>query len=146
VTTPSTHSRDTQIKGMSDEEKAERSARNRVGSGGNFGSINKGETDRLFDVNHDEEEFNNKPVKKANMRGIAIIMACCAGLLFGTCFNPPQHVSDMSKSKFCSKVKGFGNDNDKVLCNDINRYCQSNLSEAFGGCDELSSFNGRMCV
>ena len=32
-------------------------------------------------------------------------MALAAGLLFGTCFNPPQHIVDQTKEMFCAKVR-----------------------------------------
>ena len=66
-----------------------------------------GEMDPLFDVNHGDD-YDTKPVdsasSQANLRVIAIVMACAAGLLFGTCFNPPQVKSIMQHTPICSHI------------------------------------------
>lgn len=64
-------------------------------------------------------------------------------MLFGSCFNPPVYVVDQSNQKFCSHIS------DETFCNDINRYCETNLNNAKNGskrinCTDLASYKGRM--
>eukprot|EP01051_Picozoa_sp_SAG22_P000392 SAG22_NODE_10_length_35702_cov_72.266992_13_plen_429_part_00 len=43
-----------------------------------------------------------KPKKAPAVVGVAV--ACVAGVLFGACFNPAQHVSDLSEKNYCKAI------------------------------------------
>jgi hypothetical protein len=80
-----------QIKGMDDDEKAQRAAKKKSVK---YNSINNGDLDRLLDVTSDSEMNKSTDGRKpGSMRGIAILMAAAAGLLFGSTWTPVGFLS-----------------------------------------------------
>lgn len=144
-----------QVKGMDAQEQAERDRKKALKKKSQMNSLNSdygGELDQL--LQEDQDEGGKSTVaSRAKNRIPAFGMALLAGILFGSCFNPPQHIVDLSNDRACSKVEKYASH--AVLakhCNSINRYCDqanemiamTNQSLSAIDCDEMASWKGRM--
>ena len=92
---------------MGAEEKAARDQKKRKLKQSSRGGINSdysaGELESL--INDAPAVGESTAASRAANRTLAFGMALAAGLLFGTCFNPPQHIVDQTKEQFCAKVR-----------------------------------------
>eukprot|EP00041_Stephanoeca_diplocostata_P009425 m.145294 g.145294 ORF g.145294 m.145294 type:complete len:414 (+) comp17731_c0_seq1:47-1288(+) len=137
-----------QIKPMGAEEKAERKKKKNASKYAN--SVNyeyeyeSGSLDKMISDGTDSgASADAATAKSKNLRYIVPLAAVAAGVLFGSCFNPPVYVVDQSNQKFCSHIS------DETFCNDINRYCETDFNVEKNGsklinCTDLASYKGRM--
>jgi len=144
-----------QVKGMGAEEKAARDQKKRKLKQSSRGGINSdysaGELESL--INDAPAVGESTAASRAANRTLAFGMALAAGLLFGTCFNPPQHIVDQTKEQFCAKLNNIDNATiAEAGCKSIMRNCDylntvllANKSHpATLDCDEMADWHGRL--